>query len=334
QANNAADGPPLTIARAVLGRPWVLGVGFTTLALGNAAIQPYGLKLSMVKEQLDDAERAPIVLWNSFSRIDVGPFKKWPSMWGPSPTMPAIESEERILQIDGSAGSPVYRFDGDLSKLEFLKFDITNLAYSIRHDGRAAVIGVGGGRDLLSAKYFGFPKVTGVELNPILVKLLTESLRDYNRLADLPGLQIYVDEGRSWFERADQHFDLIQMSMVDTWAAPGAGSFLLSENGLYTVEGLLVFLRHLTPRGVCTVSRCDPAANIGEAGRMVSVAVAALRGEGVGDPQAHLYLAVTDNLATLIVSRAPFTTAELTTLTTTVDALQFSTIMQPGRSPS
>jgi hypothetical protein len=333
-ATNQAEKPPLTIARfGVLGRPWMLGLGFAVIALGNAAIQPYGLKLSIVKEELDDAERAPIVLWNSFSRIDVGPAKRWPSMWGPSPTMPAIEFEERVLQIDGSAGSPIYRFDGDLSKLDFLRFDITNLAYSIRHDGRAAVIGVGGGRDLLSARYFGFPEVTGVELNPILVKLLTASLRDYNRLADLPGLQIYVDEGRSWFERSDQHFDLIQMSMVDTWAATGAGSFSLSENGLYTVEGFRVFLRHLTPRGMFTVSRWYSPTNIGEAGRMVSVAVAALRGEGIGDPQAHLYLAVTDNLATLIVSRAPFATAELATLTTTVDALRFNTIMQPGRPP-
>ena len=91
----------------------------------------------------------------------------------------------------------MYRFDGDLSKLKFLKYDITNLAYSIRRDGRAAVIGVGGGRDLLSAKYFGFRDVTGIELNPILVNLLTDSLRDYNRVADLPGVRLYVDEGRS-----------------------------------------------------------------------------------------------------------------------------------------
>ena len=32
--------------------------------------------------------------------------------------MPAIEFEERNMQIDGSAGSPMYRFDGDLSKLD------------------------------------------------------------------------------------------------------------------------------------------------------------------------------------------------------------------------
>src|SRR5262245_23157891 len=330
-----AKEPQLAIARGpVLARPWILAVGFAVLALANVAIQPYGLKLSMVKEQLESAETAPIVLWNSFSRIDVGQTKRSPSMWGPSPTMPTIEFEERNMQIAGSAGTPMYRFEGCFSKLEFLKYDITNLAYSIRRDGRAAVIGVGGGRDLLSAKYFGFPMVTGVELNPILVTLLTNSLRDYNRVADLPGVRLYVDEGRSWFERSDQHFDLIQMSMVDTWAATGAGSFSLSENGLYTVEGFRVFLRHLTPKGIFTLSRWYSPTNIGEAARMVSVAVAALRGEGIGDPQAHLYLAVTDNLATLIVSRAPFTTAELTTLTTTVDALQFSTIMQPGRPPA
>jgi hypothetical protein len=329
------EGPQLAITRfSVLARPWMLAAGFAALALANFAIQPYGLKLSMVKEQLESAETAPIVLWNSFSRIDVGQTKRWPSMWGPSSTMPAIEFEERNMQIDGSAGSPMYRFDGDLSKLEFLKYDITNLAYSIRRDGRAAVIGVGGGRDLLSAKYFGFRDVTGVELNPILVNLLTDSLRDYNRVADLPGVRLYVDEGRSWFERSDQHFDLIQMSMVDTWAATGAGAFSLSENGLYTVEGFRVFFRHLTPTGVFTVSRWYSPGNIGEAGRMVSVVVAALRSEGIGDPQAHLYLAVTDNLATLIVSRAPFSTADLSTLTATVDSLRFTTIMHPGTPPA
>src|SRR5262245_13412463 len=130
-----AEGPQLAIMRvAVLARPWMVAVGFAVLALTNFAIQPYGLKVLLLKEQLETAETAPIVLWNSFSRIDVGQTKRWPSMWGPSPTMPAIDFEERHLQIDGSAGSPMYRFDGDLSKLEFLKYDITNLAYSIRRD--------------------------------------------------------------------------------------------------------------------------------------------------------------------------------------------------------
>ena len=55
--------------------------------------------------------------------------------------MPDSLIDQRGMSIDGLAGTVMYRFDGDLSKLAFLKYDITNLAYSIRHAGRAAVIG-------------------------------------------------------------------------------------------------------------------------------------------------------------------------------------------------
>ena len=65
-----------------------------------------------------------------------------------------------------------------------------------------------------------------------------------------------ADRGEA-LKRAKEHiyFDLIEMSMVDTWAATGAGAFSLSENGLYTVEGWKAFLSALTPTGLLTVSR-------------------------------------------------------------------------------
>ena len=86
------------------------------------------------------------------------------------------------MQIDGGAATTMYRFDGDLSPFWFLKYDVTNLAYTVRHHGRSAVIGVGGGRDMLSAQYFGFTDVTGIELNPIFVSWLTGKFRSYNQL--------------------------------------------------------------------------------------------------------------------------------------------------------
>ena len=60
---------------------------------------------------------------------------------------------------------------------------------------------------------------------------------------------------RSWFASTDQKFDLVQMSLIDTWAATGAGAFSLSENGLYTLEGWRAFLKALNDDGVFTVSR-------------------------------------------------------------------------------
>ena len=226
----------------------------------------------------------------------------------------------------------MYRFDSDLSKLEFLRYDVTNLAYIIRQDGRAAIIGVGGGRDLLSAYLFGFRDVTGVELNPIFIDLLTGQFRRYNHLADLPGMRLVVDEARSWFARTPERFDLIQMSLIDTWAATGAGAFSLSENGLYTLQGWHHFLNTLTPTGVFTVSRWYDPENVTETGRLLSLAMAALRERDLANPAAHVFLAGSRNLATLIVANAPFSAEELKQLTERITKLNFTVLVSPDRS--
>jgi hypothetical protein len=191
--------PPLAVARLrIFSRPTALAAIFAVLALGNAAIHPYGLRLLLIKNQVQVVTPDSFVWWNSFSRINVDESMKGsPQMWGASAAMPASEIDQRHMAIDGGAASAMYRFDGNLSKLAFLKYDITNLAYSIRHDGRAAIIGVGGGRDMLSALLFGFRDVTGVELNPIFVNVVTRVLASYNRLAAQPGIRLVVDEARS-----------------------------------------------------------------------------------------------------------------------------------------
>ena len=75
------------------------------------------------------------------------------------------------------------------------------------------------------------------------------------------------------------------MSMVDTWAATGAGAFSLSENGLYTVEGWRKFLGSLAPNGVFTVSRWYSPKDVDETGRLLSLAKATLLDMGVPDPR-------------------------------------------------
>ena len=113
--------------------------------------------------------------WNSFSRIKTTPSAAGaPAMWGASVAMPPTTLNQRMLNIDGAAGTFMYQFGGDIRVLDFLKYDVTNLAYYIRNHGRAAVIGVGGGRDVLSAYVFGFRDVTGVRAQPNLRRLPRE----------------------------------------------------------------------------------------------------------------------------------------------------------------
>jgi len=108
----------------------------------------------------------------------------------------------------------------------------------------------------------------------ILVDLQTKKngLMSFTNLAAIRGVRFVADEGRSWLARSRESFDVIQMSLVDTWAATGAGAFTLSENGLYTVDAWKIFLGRLTAKGVLAVSRWYEPASPDETGRMVSLA--------------------------------------------------------------
>ena len=114
-----------------------------------------------------------------------------------------------------------------------------------------------------------------------------------------------MDDARSWFAASRKSFDLIQMSLIDTWAATGAGAFSLSENGLYTLEAWRAFLARLNDDGLFTVSRWYRRDDADESGRMIALAVAALLDRGVADPRQHLFVADAEIIATLILSKSP-----------------------------
>jgi hypothetical protein len=324
----------LAVARSrLLMQPAWSAMLFAAIATINAIAQPNGLGLTLIHGELETPDTVAAVQWNSFSRVMIENSKTdAPRMWGPSRFMPTLQIGQRWMNIDGNAGTVMYNFDGDLSKLAFIKFDITNLAYAIRSQGRAAIIGIGGGRDLLSAYVFGFHDVTGIELNPIFVDWLANKFHSFNQLTDLPGIRIFTDEARSWFARTNEQFDLIQMSLIDTWAATGTGAFTLSENGLYTIQGWSHFLARLAPNGVFTASRWYDPNNVNETGRLVSLAAATLRNKGVSRPQEHIFLAANNYLATLVVSNEPYSAKDIATLERTTEELGFSIVVSPGSS--
>ena len=51
-------------------------------------------------------------------------------------------------------GTVITRYDGDLGKLAYLKDDVINAAYLVQPPADVAVVGVGGGRDILSGAVF------------------------------------------------------------------------------------------------------------------------------------------------------------------------------------
>jgi len=297
----------------------------------------YGFKPVMVKDMFEHDFSTRLERWNSYSRIlAYEPTGVAPQLWGPSPLLNKTLIVPQVwMNIDGAAGTAMFHFDGTLESIDFLRYDLVNLAYNLPDITKSAVIGVGGGRDLLAAHLFGVKDVTGVELNPIFIDLLTKHpfYAFFSNLKTIPGLRLYVDDARSWFAATEESFDLIQMSMIDTWAATGAGAFSLSENGLYTLEGWRAFIARLSDNGVFPVSRWYSPSFINESGRMIALATAAMIDRGVENPRQHIFVARASNIATLVVSKSPFTPGKLKLLRNETERLGFKVLVAPDMEP-
>lgn len=300
---------------------------------------PFGFKPVIVKDSFESGFRTRFERWNSYSRIVAYPpvtSELRRCLWGPSPLLDKTQVvQQAVLNIDGAAGTGMYHFDGSTESIDFLKYDLVNLAYNLPGISKSAVIGVGGGRDLLAAHLFGVKDVTGVEVNRIFIDLLTKHpfYAPFSNLAAMPGLRLHVDDARTWFAATEESFDLIQMSMIDTWAATGAGAFSLSENGLYTLQGWRAFLGRLTDNGVFTVSRWYSPGDVNESGRMVALAMAAMIDRGVANPRQHVFVAGADTIATLVLSKSPFTQDKVKLLHDVAERLGFKVLIAPDIEP-
>jgi len=297
-----------------------------------------GLRPIMVKGSIENEGKLGVYeKWNTYSRVRAYPPQmQIPHLWGPSPKLPTDKLVPvAAMDIDGAAGTAMFHYDGTLNSIDFLQYDLVNLAYRLPGIHKSAVIGVGGGRDVLSAHLFGVTDITGVELNPIFIDLHTRDpfYKSYSNLTALPNLKLHVDDARSWFAATHEKFDLVQMSMIDTWAATGAGAFSLSENGLYTLEGWRAFLKTIDNDGFFTVSRWYSPSEVNETGRMIGLATAALLDAGVKDARPHLFVATANNIATLVLSKAPFTQEQLRALHGAVRDGGFNELLAPDHPP-
>jgi len=189
----------------------------------------------------------------------------------------------------------------------------------------ALVIGTGGGRDLLSALVFGATSVDGVEINPIIVNdVMRERFREYSGgVYDRPNVHVAVEDGRSFVRRSPDRYDIIQASLVDTWAATAAGAYTLTENTLYTVEAFNDYLDHLNDDGMLTITRW-----VADGLRLVSLAQEACAARGWSAAE-RLAIVRQDRVATFLLKKSPFTAAETARLRSVAGELGFDVLYAP-----
>lgn len=242
--------------------------------------------------------------WNAISRVEV-------SNRGGSEKWAAIDADANTLIVNADPQDPTVH-----SYVE-TRAPGSAIANLLRPKGKYAVIGPGGGIDILGAVIAGSPDVTGIEINPLIADtLLRGRYADYSRhLYELPQVHIRVSEGRSWIRDSHEKYDVIQMTLVDTWASTSAGAFALSENNLYTLEAFQEYFDHLKPGGLLAITRWEfPEPR--ETLRVVSEAIEALRRSGIEDVRQNFIIVAKGRLdevgrqVTVLVKKTPFTIDE------------------------
>ncbi|MDQ1390713.1 MAG: hypothetical protein QOF56_4167 [Acidobacteriaceae bacterium] len=217
--------------------------------------------------------------WNALSRVEVD-----------------RQGEGKAIVIDADASTYIMNCDvkhwHDTEWESDLMSAPPALANVLRPRGDFAIIGPGGGVDVLRAVANGSPSVTGIEINPIIANTIMRGrYADYAlHLYERPDVHIHVTDGRSYLRSTLQQFDVVQMTLVDTWASTAAGAFALSENNLYTVEAFREYFQHLKPDGMIAITRWE-FRQPREALRVVAVAMEALHSLGIADPAQNFIVA-------------------------------------------
>lgn len=280
--------------------------------------------------------------WSPLSRITVFPEESNPIEknirpfgWGMSKMQqPTPYFKQLWVEQDSSAGTPIVSFDGDYDKVNFLKYDITALPYYLRKKANVFILGVGGGRDVLTALVFKNKHITGVDVHPIMVDLVRNRFADYaGHIYKNSNVNIFVAEGRSFLAKSNKTYDIIQIPLIDSWSATVAGAFAMTENTLYTSEAFTTYLQHLSGQGLLSITRFYYTPE-NQTIKTALLARTALESLGIPSPGRNMVIiknvGPTTSVATLLVKRSPFAKEEIDEIKKLAKNLAFEIVYLPS----
>jgi hypothetical protein len=305
-----------------------LGLLFAIVIIAN--MKAHFLEVTYAKGQkLESGE----TWWNSISRILLVRESDSPNSGG-------------MIYIDADASTGVAKVDFNHltpANLNDLLHQGPGVPYALRPAAKTLIIGPGGGWDVSRALASGSHDVTGVEINPIIAnRIMREKFPQLsNGLYLRPDVHIHVEDGRSFVRRSEDRYQVIQATLVDTWASTAAGAFALSENNLYTTDAFHDYFSHLTDDGILAFTRWgfDPPR---ESLRLLSLASVALKGMGESNVAKHVIVGRADAKSiagwgatdTVIFSRKPFTDADVARAREAFQQSGMAAVYLPGDPPA
>lgn len=271
--------------------------------------------------------------WNSFSRVDVVDSEGIHSAPGLSLSFPGEIPEQLGLMVDGGNLSPITCIDepGDALFLQYLP---SALPYILRPGARVLLIEPRGGLDLLMALHGDASSIVALEDNPLVVETVRDqSDRCASATYDEQRVTVVFEGARAYLRRSTGRFDVVLLSLADTYRPVVSGAYGLSEAYAYTEEAFCEYLEHLEEDGLLVITRwvqSPPSEELRACGLLLT----ALERAGVGDLSERIIAFRTWSTVTFLAKRTAFDGDEIAKLKVFCRERSFDLIYYPGMGAS
>ncbi len=269
--------------------------------------------------------------WDPHARVDVIHYEGLPvgEMYRNlvDPEYAASRPDAHFMLLDQSAATQILDGSGDMS---VLRASIIAAPYELLTRPRVLIVGPGGGIDIQNALVHGASHVDAVEVNRGVAGLMRGPMAEYSgHIYSATGVNVVEDEARSFIRRSSDRYDLILMTVVDSYAALASGAYALSESYLYTAEAFDDYLAHVTEHGTLAVGRFyrEPPT---EMLNTAALGIDALRRRGIVDPLAHLMVLRYLDFGLLIARSDPFDAASAGAIRRFAAAHHFTVAFDPS----
>ncbi len=301
------------------------------LIVAAAVPAPLAMNLSPYKE-LSSVLRYPgaevvSTEWDAGTRIDLVRSDGIRSLPGLSLAYPGVPPRQDGLTFDGDDLSPVSRTSPTAA--DFAPYLVTSVAYALRPSARALILEPRGGLDVIAALAMGATSVRAVEPHQAAVAA-TRAIGP--SVYDDPRVTVDHAEPRTFVERANERFDVIDLALTSPYRPVASGAYSLAEDYRLTVDAFGRYLERLEPGGVLMVARwvqVPPSEEI----RLFATGVAALRNAQL-DPAAATVMLRGYATSVLLLKPDGFTPADLSVIVGFAEQRQFDVVAAPGSDPA
>jgi hypothetical protein len=174
------------------------------------------------------------------------------SRWSPTSRVDVVKFPSGKIQFIINGSYPV-----TVSTSSFTENEQDIRYFMFFNDPQSVLaIGSGGGVELAMAVQSGSREIVGVEINPVIIDMMLHEFQDIsNNIYSQPEVTYVVEDGRTYVNRSERTFDLIENGVLgaDALILPSTIVQTFSDTYVYTVEANEDYWDHLSPEGIAVI---------------------------------------------------------------------------------